>query len=350
MLGAASGSDLSLVLLRHPWSGSCEISVDEHVVVCDLYSEQTGTIDVPVPCAACEQVEIRLLNRGAANPHARATECWLVGFRQGGSFWPVELGEPVSGTTRLIRARLGTFLALRADTGIADSLALHGIWGEEEVRRFAEYVRPGMTVVDAGANFGHHAVALAKLVAGNGRVLAIEPQAVIHHLLCANVAINAAWQITPLHCALGERHGTARMNPIDYRSAANVGALGLAESAGSDDRGETVEIFTLDELCERNLPHRRIDFIKIDVQSFELYVLRGAAGVMSRDRPVMQIEIAPHWMRRRGYGHQDIRLLLQAHGYTCRDLVAGHADPLAEFVWDGTADIEWNMLALPPLP
>lgn len=347
-LRAASKGHLSLVLLRHDWSGGCEITVGEHRVACDLYSVQTETVDVPVPRA--DGAKIRLVNRGATNPHALATECWLVGFRQGGSFWPIELGEPISRTARLIRGKLGTFLTLRTDTGVADSLALHGIWDEEEVTRFAEYVRPEMTVIDAGANFGHHSIALAKLVGSRGRVLAIEPQSAIHYLLCANVAINAAWQITPLHCALGERQGTARMNPVDYESAANIGSLGLGGSAEDEHGGELTEVLTLDDVVARHLPQCRVGFVKIDVQSFELYVLRGALEVISRHRPVMQIEISPFWMQRRGYGYQEISLLLQGYGYVCHNLAKGHPDPLMPYAWDGVTDIEWNMLALPPAP
>src|SRR5687767_11609897 len=76
------------------------------------------------------------------------------------------------------------------DEYIGRSLDLYGEFSEGETELFQQIVRPGMTVIDAGANIGIHTVYFATAAGPTGRVFAIEPQRVIFHALCGNIALN----------------------------------------------------------------------------------------------------------------------------------------------------------------
>src|SRR5207253_3144389 len=79
--------------------------------------------------------------------------------------------------------------------------------------------------------------------------------------------------------------------------------------------GELVPLDSLDGfLAEQGLG--RLDFVKIDVQTFELFVLRGAAQSLERFRPRLLVEISPFWMKEvNGYDYQEIYSLLAGLGY-----------------------------------
>jgi hypothetical protein len=57
----------------------------------------------------------------------------------------------------------------------------------------------------------------------------------------------------------------------------------------SDDGNVSIETIPLDDFVEENrLP--RISFMKIDVEGYELHVLRGAKQVLTKHKPILMVE------------------------------------------------------------
>src|SRR5262249_7878864 len=61
------------------------------------------------------------------------------------------------------------------DTGFASHVLLDGFWEMWLTIFFARQVKPGMTVIDVGANFGYYTLLFGSLVGDEGRVYAVEP-------------------------------------------------------------------------------------------------------------------------------------------------------------------------------
>jgi hypothetical protein len=59
----------------------------------------------------------------------------------------------------------------------------------------------------------------------------------------------------------------------------------------------------------------RVNFIKIDVEGYELKVLRGAGNLINRCKPTMVIEINPEALQRQGDKPDDIYTWLEEHSY-----------------------------------
>jgi hypothetical protein len=87
----------------------------------------------------------------------------------------------------------------------------------------------------------------------------------------------------------------------------------LSSTAG--ETAERVKVVTLDSLRER---FSRVDFIKIDVEGFELSVLRGAQRLLEEHLPIVCFELTPLYSKRYGYGVDDFWHLLRPLGYTLK--------------------------------
>ena len=88
------------------------------------------------------------------------------------------------------QSRYGTLMLNRNDDTIGRSLTHYGEWSEPETFLFAQMLRLGDTVIEAGANMGSHTVMLSGAVGESGQVYAFEPQRHTFQLLCSNLVIN----------------------------------------------------------------------------------------------------------------------------------------------------------------
>ena len=77
--------------------------------------------------------------------------------------------------TQRIFTRYGEMIVPAMDTYIGRSLIEYGEWTNGDIALLEQIIRPGMTVVDVGANIGSHTLAFSKAVGKHGRVLALEP-------------------------------------------------------------------------------------------------------------------------------------------------------------------------------
>lgn len=176
--------------------------------------------------------------------------------------------------------RHGRMLVPTEDTYIGRSLDLGGEYSEDEVRLFAQILQPGMAAFDVGANIGAFTVPLSKLVGRTGRVAAFEPQPELFSVLESNCQQNYVNNALLYNVAVGDTGRSVRLDPIDYETGGNFGGVGVT----ADDTGD-VPMAALDEL-----PLPEVNFLKIDVEGYELGVVRGAEKIIQRCRPVLYVE------------------------------------------------------------
>jgi FkbM family methyltransferase len=216
---------------------------------------------------------------GSAAPHAPATphpsNQQLGAGRQN--------SQPLLQSANLCikRCKHGFMMFHTNDTYIGRSLDIYGEFSEGEMELFGQFIRPGMSVVDAGANIGVHTIYFAKAVGAGGQVLAFEPQRVLHQILCANLALNGLANVVAVNVALGREEGTSLVPRIDYAKGGNFGGVVL----GKARNGEEVPVKTLDSWGLKSC-----DLIKIDVEGMEQAVLEGAKTVLEQHKPLLYVE------------------------------------------------------------
>jgi FkbM family methyltransferase len=182
---------------------------------------------------------------------------------------------------RLKWCREGAMIYIINDRWIGRGLDKYGEVSHGEVVFLSQLIRPGMTILDVGANIGLLTLPFARLVRPGGRVIAFEPQRSIYQMLCGNLALNAIDNVFAHNSAVGRQAGSITVPPIDYTLPGNFGGV----SIGVSGAGETVPLVTIDSLALA-----RCDFIKIDVEGMELDVLEGAGNTLRRFRPCLYLE------------------------------------------------------------
>lgn len=172
------------------------------------------------------------------------------------------------------------------DIGFGAHVMMDGVWEAWLTVFMASRVKPGMHVVDAGANHGYYTVLFADLVGPHGRVAAIEPNPKTFKLLSQTVTVNG-FDTRVLLCekALTASDGEALVFHAPDREPKNA-RLMHADYGGAADM-VSVTGAKLDTLIA-GWP--RVDFMKIDVEGAEEPMLAGAWATISRDRPQLLLE------------------------------------------------------------
>lgn len=151
----------------------------------------------------------------------------------------------------------------------------------KDVELISRYVRHDSIFVDVGANIGTVAIPIAKIV---HKVVAFEPVKDNRDLLEENILLNKCTNIDVHAVALGKEHGTVSLVAQDGGDAATY----------SVRKGSDTPVIPLDSLL------LKADFIKIDVEGYELEVLQGARETLRTHRPVIFFEVNLIELRKRG--------------------------------------------------
>lgn len=181
------------------------------------------------------------------------------------------------------RCKHGLFMYNRNDAFIGKSLDLYGEWCDFEIQLLRNFIKPGDTVIDAGANIGTHTIAFANLVGPTGRVHAYEPQRRNFNMLAGNVALNGLDNVICHQEAVGDRDGELQMPPLPSPDMHyNYGTVPHAHETGTD---QVVPVVRLDSL---KLTSCKV--LKIDVEGMEEQTLNGARELITRCRPYLYVE------------------------------------------------------------
>jgi FkbM family methyltransferase len=163
---------------------------------------------------------------------------------------------------------------------------------EHDFFHFLSRVPPDGVVLDVGANLGFLCVHLAQRVS-RGHVIAFEPLPDNHRVLRRMIRRFRLRNVEVYPWAVGDRNESVSMVLPVHGRARQQGLGHVAEATAADGAGLrfVVPMHRLDDLPEINNPWTRIAAIKIDVENFERYVLRGAREILERDRPLLYLEL-----------------------------------------------------------
>ena len=163
---------------------------------------------------------------------------------------------------------------------------------------------PGNAVfIDVGGNIGTF---LWQFVEKCDQVFVFEPVPRLNAVIKNSIQYNNDKKIVVISKAVGEEPGTIQMldnnnsNIVNSNSAKNV---------------IDVQVTTLDNELQ-SLP--KIDFIKIDVEGYEMHVLNGAKKILDKHHPLLLVEVHPGFLKNYGKQHSGIIRFLEDKNYHIR--------------------------------
>ncbi len=189
----------------------------------------------------------------------------------------------------------------------------------------AHFVQPGHVCFDIGANIGVYSMVFARLSGAPDNVHAFEPVDHIRGRFRANARLNGFQSIHLNECALGSETGSLDMHQVKegvFRGGTstlvrneNIAALGEAAFVT-----RPVQVTTLDRYAAA-AALERVDFLKIDVEGFELHVFEGAVETLARFRPTILFEYddARHGEKSQ---RERMREILDGNGYRTFEFTA----------------------------
>jgi FkbM family methyltransferase len=195
-----------------------------------------------------------------------------------------------------------------------------GVFYEEELEHYMiRELRPGDTVIDVGVNVGHVSLPAAALVAPTGKVYGFEPNPALASL----VSDCGARQMLPLQisaCGLGER---ADSFPLSMDPAHTGGATFRATDKTELAHTIMCNVVVGDEVLP---PLAGRVFLKVDVEGFEISVLRGLSRTLLLvDHAVL--EVSPQWLGLKGV--EELFDLMKVAGLDAHQLlIDGKVGPL----------------------
>ncbi|MBA2945189.1 FkbM family methyltransferase [Streptomyces himalayensis] len=177
---------------------------------------------------------------------------------------------------------------------------------EVELAQLHRWVRPGDVVVDVGAHYGSYTLPLAQLVGAQGCVFAVEPAEHARAVLSRNIRMNHLRNVRLLPVAAGAESTRGNLHLHDDRSRAS-----MQETWEQRTDVQQVEVVRLDDVVPSG---HRISLIKMDIEGYEPQALRGATGILIRDRPIVIFELLSHHLGTAGSARAAWDLLVE-HGY-----------------------------------
>jgi FkbM family methyltransferase len=241
----------------------------------------------------------------------------LYGYRRSRVSLPVAFLSDPSGPAVVIADRIRLRFAEQDRQAIRTHVADHGA-AVEEMSSFIDIAANARTLFDVGADRAIFSLVFCGL--GDGRrAVAYEPSPSRFGAAVRLAALNGIdGRLMLRQAALGAIHG---------RTSGTLFADGTMVPGSRDPTGTAadVEMTTVDREVEALglVP----DVMKIDVESYEYEVLRGAQALLRTRKPVLCLELHLDLLERRGIAPIEIVANLQSHGYQFRSCVGRPLDP-----------------------
>ena len=171
-------------------------------------------------------------------------------------------------------------------------------------------IKENYVCFDIGANIGETTLNFAKL-ASKGKIYSFEPVPFLFQRLKTNVELNNFQNISLNNLAISDKQ-----EELFFESPTNNNSSGISLNKEKSASSSIVHSTTIDTfVTENNI--EKIDFMKIDVEGFENFVINGGTETLKKMKPILFIEIDNKNLQKNNSSEQKILTLLQNQlGYT----------------------------------
>ena len=187
-------------------------------------------------------------------------------------------------------------------SGLSMNLFINRDYINEDFNYIKKYLSAGNTFIDIGANIGTWSIFASKVVGNVGKILSFEPHPKTFKYLSGNITLNKSENIEYFNVGCSDKKGNLyfsnnydTMNHITYNSVDSI-------------------IIPVKELDFFTSELKEIDLIKIDVEGFELNVLKGATNTLAKTKMII-FESNKEFQKKYNYRTEDIINFLITHNF-----------------------------------
>lgn len=187
---------------------------------------------------------------------------------------------------------------------------------KDEEAFIKKFLKPGDILMDIGANIGLHSIFAGTIVGHSGHVYAFEPTPTTFKRLKENIELNNLENIvTPINQGISSENGLLKLNYSEdghdaWNSFTELQHIDLSNSI-------EVQVSSLDSIIKQyNINESNISLIKIDVEGWEMNVLKGADDFLKNNmHTAFLIEFTDLNAISAGYCTRDIYRYMESFGY-----------------------------------
>jgi FkbM family methyltransferase len=201
----------------------------------------------------------------------------------------------------------------------------------EEIALLKTYIKKGETVLDIGANIGFYSKILSELVGEAGKVYSFEPDQLNFNCFLKNT--KGVKNIVPVNKAVADQTKTLKLYTskelnVDHRTY----------KVDEYEKEINIDAVSIDDFVGNKF---KVDFIKMDIQGFELFALKGMQQTLINNPSVKLItELWPYGLEKAGTTFDDFFAFFKKNGlkiykhdghslmpFDERELIAGREYP-----------------------
>jgi FkbM family methyltransferase len=226
------------------------------------------------------------------------------------------LSRNADGRPRGLVRRNGFLFNLDLENYVDQWVYLTGFYEKDDYLEALHAVGPrqGGVAFDVGAHMGLYTLGLSRAVGASGQIHSFEPNPDSFKRLAEHVSTNRCTNVTLNRTAVGEHRGQKTLLAPKYFNTGGATLLQMQLPSSWKAQSMEVQVISLDEYCSK-MEIRRLDFMKIDVQGYEPFVLLGAESAIRSFRPRILIECDSRFLGQAGWSTERLFHLLKTFHY-----------------------------------
>ena len=179
-----------------------------------------------------------------------------------------------------------------------------------------KYIKENSVVIDAGANYGQLSILFSKVKPGV-KVYAFEAYKYISQILLKNVKINNA-NVKVYNCILSDENKKNLIISDSILKEFNNYGSNSVELETDENQGNLIDSIKIDDLDIQE----KISFMKIDVQGYDLKVLKGAKKTIMKNKMPIIIEYSEEFENKFDYNFSDFLKILKEINYKIKKKIS----------------------------
>lgn len=173
-------------------------------------------------------------------------------------------------------------------------------------------VKPGDFVLDIGANIGTTITRLASKIGAKGYAIGFEPSPSNYRRATGHIEMNELKNCHVENIGLGDKPGSFKLFRVNEHNPGMNRILKTEEV--NEYPYDEIQIITLDDYClQKGIS--QINAIKIDVEGFEYFALKGGQNALSKWKPAILMELNNGFLKEHNLSVSDVFNLLKECGY-----------------------------------